>query len=135
LSLGIGSAALAQTNGNTNNGTPTTQQSDDSGKWGLARVLGLAGLAGLARRHRRADDRPALDTAPPLTAWQPHASLRAAPSRSKGAARPSHEEADPTMFIWWKRPGQPARRRVIWWPLLLSLAASVILTILLNAAR
>ncbi|MEA2704890.1 MAG: hypothetical protein QOD63_2835 [Actinomycetota bacterium] len=39
------------------------------------------------------------------------------------------------MFVWTKRPGQPAKRRVIWWPLLLSLVASVVLTILLNTMR
>jgi hypothetical protein len=44
-------------------------------------------------------------------------------------------ERSAVMFIWTKRSGQPARRRVILWPLLLSLAASIILTIALNAAR
>ncbi len=36
------------------------------------------------------------------------------------------------MFVWTKGPGRPSRRRVIWWPLLLSLVASVVLTVLLN---
>lgn len=39
------------------------------------------------------------------------------------------------MFIWSKRSGEPARRRVIWWPLLLSVVASIVLTIALNMAR
>lgn len=39
------------------------------------------------------------------------------------------------MFIWSKRSGEPARRRLILWPLLLSVVASIVLTVALNAAR
>ncbi len=39
-----------------------------------------------------------------------------------------------TMFVWYKRSGERARTRFIWWPLLISLALSIILTLLLNAA-
>ena len=38
------------------------------------------------------------------------------------------------MFVWTKRSGQRGRARFYWWPLLLSLIASVVLTVLLNAA-
>jgi hypothetical protein len=38
------------------------------------------------------------------------------------------------MFVWTKRSGQPGRTRFLWWPLLLSLALSVLLTVLVNAA-
>jgi hypothetical protein len=38
------------------------------------------------------------------------------------------------MFVWTKRPGRPSRVRFMWWPLLLSLVLSVVLTVLLNAA-
>lgn len=38
------------------------------------------------------------------------------------------------MFVWYKRSGQRSRVRFIWWPLLLSLALSVILTIAINRA-
>lgn len=37
------------------------------------------------------------------------------------------------MFIWQKRTGQRSRVRFLWWPLVLSLALSVLLTVLLNA--
>jgi MYXO-CTERM domain-containing protein len=63
LSMGVGSAAFAQSNGTNDNGTTQTEQSDNSGRWGLAGLLGLAGLAGLARRDRRTDDRPAASRA------------------------------------------------------------------------
>ena len=39
------------------------------------------------------------------------------------------------MFVWTKRSGRPGRARFYWWPLLLSLLVSVVLTVLLNAAR
>ena len=38
------------------------------------------------------------------------------------------------MFVWTKRSGRPAKMRFSWWPLLLSLVLSVVLTLLLNAA-
>ena len=38
------------------------------------------------------------------------------------------------MFVWTKRSGRPGRARFYWWPLVLSLIASVVVTILLNAA-
>lgn len=37
-----------------------------------------------------------------------------------------------TMFVWHKRSGEPSKVRFLWWPLLLSLALSVLLTIMLN---
>lgn len=37
------------------------------------------------------------------------------------------------MFVWHKRSGRRGRVRFYWWPLVLSLVASVLLTILLNA--
>lgn len=37
------------------------------------------------------------------------------------------------MFIWQKGSGQRSRVRFLWWPLALSLALSVLLTVLLNA--
>jgi hypothetical protein len=37
------------------------------------------------------------------------------------------------MFVWYKRSGERSRVRVLWWPLVLSLVVSVVLTILLNA--
>jgi hypothetical protein len=37
------------------------------------------------------------------------------------------------MFIWTKRSGQRSRVRFLWWPLVLSLLLSVVLTLLLNA--
>ena len=37
------------------------------------------------------------------------------------------------MFVWTKRSGRPGKARVYWWPLVLSLVASVVLTVLLNA--
>jgi hypothetical protein len=36
------------------------------------------------------------------------------------------------MFVWSKRSGQRSRVRFYWWPLILSLALSVLLTLLLN---
>ena len=52
LTLGGGTAAVAQTG--TNTGTEQTTNDDgDSGRWGLLGLLGLTGLAGLARRDRR----------------------------------------------------------------------------------
>jgi len=38
------------------------------------------------------------------------------------------------MFVWTKRSGRPARTRFSWWPLLLSLLMSVVLTVVINAA-
>ena len=38
------------------------------------------------------------------------------------------------MFVWTKRSGQPGRTRFYWWPRLLSLVLSVLLTLILNAA-
>ena len=38
------------------------------------------------------------------------------------------------MFVWTKRSGEPGKTRFFWWPLLLSLLLSVVLTVLLNAA-
>jgi hypothetical protein len=36
------------------------------------------------------------------------------------------------MFVWYKRSGDRGRVRFYWWPLLLSLLLSVVLTVLLN---
>ncbi len=36
------------------------------------------------------------------------------------------------MFVWHKRSGEPSKVRFFWWPLLLSLALSILLTIMLN---
>ena len=36
------------------------------------------------------------------------------------------------MFVWQKRSGEKSRVKFYWWPLVLSLVLSVILTILLN---
>jgi len=38
------------------------------------------------------------------------------------------------MFVWTRRSGRPARIRFSWWPLLLSLLMSVVLTVVINAA-
>ncbi len=38
------------------------------------------------------------------------------------------------MFVWTKRSGQPGKTRFYWWPLLISLLLSVVLTLLVNAA-
>jgi hypothetical protein len=38
------------------------------------------------------------------------------------------------MFVWTKRSGRPGRAHFYWWPLLLSLVLSVLLTWVLNAA-
>jgi hypothetical protein len=38
------------------------------------------------------------------------------------------------MLVWTKRSGQRGRTRFYWWPLLLSLALSVLLTLAVNAA-
>ena len=37
------------------------------------------------------------------------------------------------MFVWSKRPGEPRRTKFYWGPLILSVVASVLLTLLLNA--
>jgi len=37
------------------------------------------------------------------------------------------------MFVWHKRSGQRSRFKIIWWPLLLSLVVSVLLTLAINA--
>jgi hypothetical protein len=39
------------------------------------------------------------------------------------------------MMIWSKRKGRPAKVRFLWWPLVLSLAVSVGVTLLLNMGR
>ena len=36
------------------------------------------------------------------------------------------------MFVWTKRSGQPGRSRFQWWPLVLSVVVSIVLTIALN---
>jgi hypothetical protein len=38
------------------------------------------------------------------------------------------------MFVWTKRSGERGRTRFYWWPLLLSILLSVLLTIAVNAA-
>lgn len=38
------------------------------------------------------------------------------------------------MFVFSKRSGQKGRVRFYWWPLVLSLALSILLTIVLNSA-
>lgn len=38
-------------------------------------------------------------------------------------------------MIWSKRSGRPAKVRFIWWPLVLSLAVSIGVTLLLNMGR
>lgn len=37
------------------------------------------------------------------------------------------------MFFWSKRSGEPSRVRFLWWPLILSVVISVVLTIALNS--
>ena len=37
------------------------------------------------------------------------------------------------MFVWTKRSGQPGKARFYWWPLVLGLVLSVLLTLALNA--
>lgn len=37
------------------------------------------------------------------------------------------------MFVWSKRPGEPSRFRFSWWPLVLGVALSILLTLVLNA--
>ena len=37
------------------------------------------------------------------------------------------------MFVWTKRSGRPGKARFYWWPLLLGLLVSVLLTLALNA--
>ena len=37
------------------------------------------------------------------------------------------------MFVFTKRSGERGRMRFMWWPLLISIALSVVLTIVLNA--
>ncbi len=37
------------------------------------------------------------------------------------------------VFIWTEQSGRPGRVRFLWWPLLISIAFSILLTILLNA--
>jgi len=39
------------------------------------------------------------------------------------------------VFVWQKRSGHRSKVRVLWWPLVLSLVASVVLTLLLNMGR
>lgn len=53
-----------------------------------------------------------------------------------GELRRFEEAADGkprSMFVWTKRSGRPGRARFYWWPLLLSLLLSVVLTLALNA--
>ena len=38
------------------------------------------------------------------------------------------------MFVWTKRSGQAGKTRFYFWPLLLSLVLSVLLTLIINAA-
>jgi hypothetical protein len=38
------------------------------------------------------------------------------------------------MFVWTKRSGQRGRTRFYWWPLLISLIVSVLLTLVVNGA-
>ena len=38
------------------------------------------------------------------------------------------------MFVFTKRSGQSGKTRFYWWPLLLSLVLSVLLTLIVNAA-
>jgi len=38
------------------------------------------------------------------------------------------------MFVWTKRSGRRAKTRFSWWPLLLSLLASIVVTMVINAA-
>lgn len=54
------------------------------------------------------------------------------PRRPRFAAA-SRREATRSMFFWYKRSGQRSRVRFYWWPLALSLALSVLLTVLLSA--
>ena len=37
------------------------------------------------------------------------------------------------MFVWTRRSGQPGRGRLLWWPLVLSIVVSIVLTVVLNA--
>ena len=37
------------------------------------------------------------------------------------------------MFVWSRGPGEKSRFRFYWWPLLLSIGISVIVTLLLNS--
>lgn len=37
------------------------------------------------------------------------------------------------MFGWTRRSGQPGRGRFLWWPLVLSIVVSIVLTVVLNA--
>ena len=36
------------------------------------------------------------------------------------------------MFVWYKRSGRRSRVRFYWWPLVLSLVLSLLLTVILN---
>ena len=38
------------------------------------------------------------------------------------------------MFVWTKRSGQRGKTRFYWWPLLISLIVSVLLTLVVNGA-
>jgi hypothetical protein len=38
------------------------------------------------------------------------------------------------MFIFTKRSGEPGRARFLWWPLLLSVAITILLNVVLRAA-
>ena len=37
------------------------------------------------------------------------------------------------VFVWYTRSGERSRVRVLWWPLLLSVVLSVLLTVALNS--
>lgn len=52
LSMGIGTAAVADTNIVEAAQAESDDDSDNTGLWGLTGLLGLAGLAGLVRRDR-----------------------------------------------------------------------------------
>jgi hypothetical protein len=47
--------------------------------------------------------------------------------------RPTSGQAQ-GVFVWQKRSGRSPRVRFYWWPLIASLALSVVLTLLLNRA-
>ena len=52
-------------------------------------------------------------------------------ARARGL-RPSGIGHAEGMFVWTKRSGRPGRVRFYWWPLVLSIVLSVLLTIILN---
>lgn len=48
------------------------------------------------------------------------------------AGRPGKPDS---MIFWSKRSGRPGKVRFLWWPLILSLALSIGVTLLLNMGR